>query len=349
MRRQYWMHLAVFGLLCILPHIAHGASTGFFGPIIPDAGSGDFCSCIGSAPDWGCLLQVFQNVLNAIVSISLVLMSLFIAYAGFRFILSPANEEQRLKARQTLTNAVLGMLIILASWLIVDSVMKVLYRGNNGDTGFGPWNSILSAPPTCIKKNLTIPFLPEISDTKNPGGGGTNEFTTTAGTGGSCAIPGNSNNPCSVQSLSKTCFSDQAATASQVCMKESANGQQAILSGSDKLNSGSGPSYSVGLWQINLTTSKVGGLNCPAAFSGPCSGGNLIQSHAGWCTSTVKDQNLYNQCVKAAQDAGNNSQAACDLYQKQNKTIFQPWKCTASRCQIPGAQVLNVKGCAPGT
>lgn len=138
MRRSVYIHLAVLAVLFIMPQFAHAATTEFFGPIFP----GDICNCVGSAPAWGCVLQVFQNVLNAFVSLSVIGISLYIAYSGIQLMMNPTNEEKRTQARQGFTNAIIGLLIVLCAWLLVDSVMKVLY--NSSDTKFGPWYSILS-------------------------------------------------------------------------------------------------------------------------------------------------------------------------------------------------------------
>ncbi len=139
MRRSVYIHLAVLAVLIVMPQLAHAASTEFFGPIFPR----DICSCVGSAPGWGCVLQVFQNVLNAFVSFSIIGISIYIAYAGFQFILNPTNEEKRTQARQGFTNAIIGLFIVLGAWLLVDSVMKVLYDGTGSK--FGPWNTILAS------------------------------------------------------------------------------------------------------------------------------------------------------------------------------------------------------------
>jgi hypothetical protein len=313
MRRQYWMHLAVFGLLCILPHIAHGAGTGFFGPIIPDAAGNDICNCATSAPDWGCVLQVFQNVLSAVVSISLVLMSLFIAYAGFRFILSPANEEQRLKARQTLTNAILGMLIILASWLIVDSVMKVLYRGSNGDTGFGPWNTILDTtkPSPCIYQHAAPTKLPDIGSGggSNAGGGGAGNLTPTQNSLGSCKAA-------SLQDV----FGTKAPAMSCVTHYENGSCNLRAPSGTDIGADGNVVSF--GMFQINISANDLDSypackaavnnqsLNCTKAFTG---GAYTGSNH----NTRVSDQTLYARCKAATYDEGCNKQAAKHILDTQ--------------------------------
>lgn len=189
------MHLTAFAVLAVLPFAAHAATTNVFGPIIPDITSGGVCSCAGSAPDWGCVLQVFQTLLNTIVSVSLVLLTLFIAYAGIQFMLSPTSEEQRLKARKTLTNALIGLVVILGAWLIVDSVMKVIYNGSAqaGTAQFGPWNALLT-PSTdyCIFQHGTPAALPGISTSTATGAGTTasgdsNVLLNYSASGGSCS------------------------------------------------------------------------------------------------------------------------------------------------------------------
>jgi hypothetical protein len=342
-----------FVSLLLLPEFAHAA----FGTLIPPA-----CNCDtpltangvtapSSAPAWGCVFATLQNALTMAVQLATVLISIFLALAGFTYMTSGGSAEKRQLANKRLVNAVIGLLIVLGAYLLVDSLMKVIYNAGatDGTTSFGPWNAILvSNGPDCLAptkppKSLAALTGAEAGSNASGGSGSAGTAAVPAGGGGTCTVPSSDNNPCSVQSLSGTCFASSGSSASQVCMLESAGGQQAILSGSDKLNSGSGPSYSVGLWQINLTTTQVGGLNCPAAFSAPCSGAAIHgQAKVGWCSSTVTNQSLYQQCVAAAQIPQNNSQAACSLYNSK----LSAWKCSASRCSVPGAQVMS-GSCAP--
>jgi hypothetical protein len=64
-----------------------------------------------------------------------------IAYAGASFMLNPTNPEARTQARSMLINVVVGMIILLSAWLVVDFIMKILY---NDGAQYGPWNSILA-------------------------------------------------------------------------------------------------------------------------------------------------------------------------------------------------------------
>jgi hypothetical protein len=68
---------------------------------------------------------------------------------------SGGNPEARNRGRNMLLNVVIGLVILLSAWLVVDFVMKTLYNPDTTTSDgkkFGPWNSILqgSASDQCI-------------------------------------------------------------------------------------------------------------------------------------------------------------------------------------------------------
>jgi hypothetical protein len=178
MRRFSWLSILAFALVGS-PFLAHAAST--LQPIIQLGGT---CACPGSAPDWGCVLQTVQIVMNDIVAFATILITIFIAWAGFGFILSPTSAEGRTKARNRLVNAVLGLLIVLAAWLLIDSFLKVIYNSGATATGLtttlGPWYSLLSdsGGDQCIKTVTNIPALPSLLSGGNAGGSNPNATPT---------------------------------------------------------------------------------------------------------------------------------------------------------------------------
>jgi hypothetical protein len=115
MNKKQFFILSACALTLFLPEFAHAATTSFFGPIVSSA----------------CNITVF------------------IAVAGFTYMTSGGNAEKRQLANKRLTNAVIGLLIVLCAYLLVDSIMKVIYNPNAGDgtVKFGPWNSILGSNP----------------------------------------------------------------------------------------------------------------------------------------------------------------------------------------------------------
>lgn len=134
----------VVGILVALPVEAHAQSARFFGPIISQD-----CQCTGSAPEWGCVLDTVQAGFNLLFSLSMVFFVLMATYAGVLLMTSGPDASKRSKARAMLLNIVLGLLIALSAWLVVDFVMRALYDENRG---WGPWNRILAVgAPRCLQ------------------------------------------------------------------------------------------------------------------------------------------------------------------------------------------------------
>ena len=69
------------------------------------------------------LLLYFVELLLGIVGIISVL---FIVIGGFQYITSAGNEEQAEAGKKTLTNAIIGLVIVILSYVIVVVVMNAL-------------------------------------------------------------------------------------------------------------------------------------------------------------------------------------------------------------------------------
>lgn len=112
------------------------------GPIVP----------CGTATTPDCTLchlwELGSNIINFItfnLSVSVAIM-LFIV-AGVFFLFSGGDESKVTRARNIMTNTVIGLLIIFTSWLLVDTTLKTLANGMTGP-GFiikYSWNAF----PTC--------------------------------------------------------------------------------------------------------------------------------------------------------------------------------------------------------
>lgn len=158
--------LVTFGV----PNVAIAANLPLLDPnfsIVPEQCRSQ-CPCGEAA-----VLQTLQSLMNVAISLAVIAIVFFIVWAGFSFVMSAANAEARAGARKMLTNAIIGMVIVLAAWLIVDFIMKSLY---NEETAWGPWNKILEFEgDTCILSQdiKKIEGLPGVVDTiVNVGGQG---------------------------------------------------------------------------------------------------------------------------------------------------------------------------------
>lgn len=87
------------------------------------------------------LAQLAQNVLNTGIYIAVFLSAVLFAYAGAIMATAGGNTEKISSARGIFTNVAIGLVIILAGWLVVDTLMRTLVGSNSS---FGPWNRICS-------------------------------------------------------------------------------------------------------------------------------------------------------------------------------------------------------------
>ena len=245
------------------------------------------------------LVALGQNILNFLIIIAIALAVVLVAIAGFRMVIAGSNAGQITSARNQLTETIIGLMVLLASWLIVDTLLTYFFAE---DRVYGrPWETI-----QCVK-------LPEYNEvggggvSVTPGGGGNDD-----GPGKICTIP--STGLCSPNNL--TIFGGEAINAAKVCFAES--GGVANARGTDMLP-GNKP-FSVGLFQINLTVHVLTGcgggtLECHTAFDGRNE------------TAVITNENLYEACVAAGETPSCNIKNARRIYDEASG--WGPWSTRA--------------------
>lgn len=116
----------------IAPSVALAANT-LPGQIVPDS-----CNKVGGCQSVCDLATIAQNVLNTGIYIAVFLSAILFAWAGWLYLTSVAGSEVS-RAKSIFFDVIVGLVIILAGWLVVDTLMRTLV-GNGGS--FGPWNKI---------------------------------------------------------------------------------------------------------------------------------------------------------------------------------------------------------------
>lgn len=123
------------GATFLLPAIAF-AQSALNNPIVPE-------KCQGARAAWDCglcdLVQLAQNILNAGVYIMVALAAVMFAWAGFQALTAAGNTQKHSQARRVFGNVTVGLVILLVSWVAVDTLMKTFVKQ---DGKFGPWNQI---------------------------------------------------------------------------------------------------------------------------------------------------------------------------------------------------------------
>ena len=260
-------------------------------------------------------------MIKIFISICAVLAVIMIVMGGIEYMTTELISSKE-AGKERIRNAIFGLLLALGAWTLLNQINPKLL-----DTALESLKD--------VTVEVTIEDLGNSSYSSTGGAG-------TGGDASSCVVQTDQNNACSPAKLASSCFGNRAEEASKICSAESRGGSTDVSSGSDLLDNGSGPSYSVGLWQINLTVHQVGGLNCPAAFSGTCGPGTATPNKkgpfvggpkVGNCSQRIVNQTLYDQCVAAAKDSVKNTTVACGEYNRLGN--FKPWEYSANKCGVP--------------
>lgn len=79
--------------------------------------------------------QLIRTIINWLLAIAFGIAVLFLIIGGFQYITSAGNEEAAEKGKGTAVNALIGIVIIVLSYVIVNVVANLV---SNAGTGAGP-------------------------------------------------------------------------------------------------------------------------------------------------------------------------------------------------------------------
>ena len=248
--------------------------------------TGGLVPCSGT--DCGtCQLIVLGNrVMRFIIMIMIAGVVLLAAWGGFNLLISGGNPSEYTRAKSMLKNVLVGLILMLVAWLIIDTGMKALLK-NSGQVQMSagqwlPWNQVSCSNHVPLSDGLAI--LPGSSGWEIVQSFIQNASNTTAVAAGIGV--------CSPSFLNQY-FPGQTGTAACVLQGESVCGSTHNSTVDVTQN---GVPYSVGMWQWNLTVNDIQGcsntpdLNCPAAFTGTNNNAVLV------------DPTLYQKCSTALKD-----------------------------------------------
>ncbi len=81
------------------------------------------------------------RLINVALEFLAILMLVMVVWGGFQFLLSGGKQENMQQAGATIRNAIIGLIIILCSWAIVQFVISSFVGAINGTSGTGTTQS----------------------------------------------------------------------------------------------------------------------------------------------------------------------------------------------------------------
>jgi len=107
-----------------------------------------------------CHVEVLaRDTLKLVIYVAVFMATLMIAYAGFKMVTAQGDSSAITEAKAMLLKVIIGLFIVLAAWLIVDTLMRVFFRTNAypGALQWYDFGSCLEQP----RGNLTGQAPPE--------------------------------------------------------------------------------------------------------------------------------------------------------------------------------------------
>lgn len=116
--------------------------------LLPEIASAQgFLPCDGSRdnPCNSCHIAVVaNNLISWLIGAIMVLFAVLMVVAGFGLVTAQGNPDALNTAKSRFTNAIVGFIIVLSAWLIVDTLMRGLLAGSDDTevSGYLAWSEI---------------------------------------------------------------------------------------------------------------------------------------------------------------------------------------------------------------
>lgn len=105
-------------------------------PLVPQACINNVAGC-----NFCTLLAMGGNIVDLLFQLLVIAAVILIVVAGFKLVTSAGNPQALEGAKSMLTNVIIGFVIIISAWLIVDTIFRMLAQENEG-IDFRVWNRI---------------------------------------------------------------------------------------------------------------------------------------------------------------------------------------------------------------
>lgn len=263
------------------------------------------------------LVSTLSNVLRFLVTIAGIIAVIVVVYVGFLYVTSQGNPTKIAKGKGMFMDVVIGFVIALSAYLIVNTIMAVLV---GDDSSLMKWDTVECVYEGGVTKpSYVLDVERHPVDVILDSGDGDDSVSGSAG--GDLLFDDSilsGAGVCSGDLLSPIFGSDAAAAA---CIARAESGCGGSFYSKSDIDS-TGTPFSVSPWQINLTVHEVVGcgstLDCKSAYSGRNYKAKII------------NKPLYDACVTAL---SNPKCAATNARRIQQTSGWRAWS-TASKCGL---------------
>ncbi len=123
--------------------------------MVGDTGDG-FVPCDGPDCNFCHLIVMVNDIVDFTVMMAVIIGTIMLAVIGFKLVIAKGNPAALNQAKQLIINFFIGMLLVLAAWTLVDTLLKVLLneQGLAKEVNYGTWNEIDSS--VCGGQNTVI-------------------------------------------------------------------------------------------------------------------------------------------------------------------------------------------------
>ncbi|MBP7843086.1 hypothetical protein KA017_03720 [Candidatus Woesebacteria bacterium] len=131
LQKLNWMNIAQFAIILVvalapvvIPRVADAQLINTFVNNCP-ADTGVRCS-------EGSIASIFRLIINWALAIAFIAAVIVLIYGGFLYITSAGNTEQATKGKTAIMNALVGVVIIVLSYIIVQIVYRFVSGSGTG-------------------------------------------------------------------------------------------------------------------------------------------------------------------------------------------------------------------------
>lgn len=98
----------------------------FVSPIVVTAQAGGLVPCSGPDCTTASVVALVAKLMDYLIKMLGAIAAIALVYAGFKMVTSQGNENAWKSAKEVFGNVIIGIVIILSAWLVVDLILKGL-------------------------------------------------------------------------------------------------------------------------------------------------------------------------------------------------------------------------------